>query len=30
LALKRLNAVVPGRWRQEFKPVDGPPGSKRL
>jgi hypothetical protein len=21
---------VPGRWRQEFKPVDPPPGSKRL
>jgi hypothetical protein len=28
--LQRLNAVVPGRWRQEFKPVDPPPGSKRL
>src|SRR5436305_2538909 len=28
--LQRLNAVVPGRWRQEFKHVDPPPGSKRL
>jgi len=28
--LQRLNAVVPGRWRQEFKPVDPPAGSKRL
>ena len=28
--LQRLNAVTPGRWRQEFKPVDPPPGSKRL
>jgi hypothetical protein len=28
--LQRLNAVVPGRWRQEFKPIDPPPGSKRL
>ena len=28
--LQRLNAVVPGRWRQEFQPVDPPPGSKRL
>jgi hypothetical protein len=28
--LQRLNAVVPGRWRQEFKSVDPPPGSKRL
>jgi hypothetical protein len=28
--LQRLNAVVPGRWRQEFKLVDPPPGSKRL
>jgi hypothetical protein len=28
--LQRLNAVVPGRWRQEFKPVDPPSGSKRL
>src|SRR5947208_5808591 len=28
--LQRLNAVVPGRWRMEFKPVDPPPGSKRL
>jgi hypothetical protein len=28
--LQRLNAVVPGRWRQEFKLLDPPPGSKRL
>src|SRR5947208_13851515 len=28
--LQRLNAVVPGRWRQEFTPIDPPPGSKRL
>src|SRR5438477_2540300 len=28
--LQRLNAVVPGRWRQEFRPIDPPPGSKRL
>src|SRR6202035_2312399 len=28
--LKRLTAVVPGRWRQEFKLIDPPPGSKRL
>jgi hypothetical protein len=28
--LQRLNAVVPGRWHQEFEPVDPPPGSKRL
>ena len=28
--LQRLNAVVPGRWRQEFRPVDPPPGAKRL
>lgn len=28
--LQRLNAVVPGRWRQEFRLVDPPPGSKRL
>jgi len=27
---QRLNAVVPGRWRQEFKSVEPPPGSKRL
>ena len=27
--LQRLNAVVPGRWRQEFKSIDPPPGSKR-
>src|ERR1035437_5430154 len=28
--LQRLNAVVPGRWRQEFNLLDPPPGSKRL
>src|SRR5437016_4480943 len=28
--LQRLNAVVPGRWQQEFKLVDPPSGSKRL
>jgi hypothetical protein len=28
--LQRLNAVVPGRWRMEFKPIDPTPGSKRL
>src|SRR5438067_4313901 len=28
--LQRLNAVVPGRWRQEFKLIDPPVGSKRL
>src|SRR6202035_750070 len=28
--LQRLNAVVPGRWHQEFRPVDPPPGSRRL
>jgi hypothetical protein len=28
--LQRLNAVVPGRWRMEFKPIDPPAGSKRL
>lgn len=28
--LQRLNAVAPGRWRQEFKLLDPPPGSKRL
>jgi hypothetical protein len=28
--LQRLNVVVPGRWRQEFKPIDPPPSSKRL
>jgi hypothetical protein len=28
--LQRLNAVVPGRWRQEFRSLDPPPGSKRL
>jgi hypothetical protein len=28
--LQRLNAVLPGRWRQEFRPVEPPPGSKRL
>jgi hypothetical protein len=28
--IQRLNAVVPGRWRQEFRLIDPPPGSKRL
>src|SRR5258707_12840897 len=28
--LQRLNAVAPGRWRQEFKLIDPPVGSKRL
>jgi len=28
--LQRLNAVVPGHWRQEFKLIDPPRGSKRL
>src|SRR5437763_4991093 len=28
--LQRLNTVVPGRWRQEFRLIDPPPGSKRL
>ena len=28
--LQRLNAVVPGRWRQEFRVLDPPPGAKRL
>src|SRR5207248_7081654 len=28
--LQRLNVVVPGRWRQEFKLLDPPPGAKRL
>jgi hypothetical protein len=28
--IQRLNAVVPGRWRQEFRLVDPPPGAKRL
>ncbi len=28
--IQRLNAVVPGRWRQEFRLVDAPPGAKRL
>ena len=28
--LQRLNAVAPGRWRQEFKLLEPPPGSKRL
>jgi hypothetical protein len=28
--LQRLNAVVPGRWRQEFRLLDPPPGAKRL
>jgi hypothetical protein len=27
---QRLNAVVPGRWRQEFKSIEPPHGSKRL
>jgi hypothetical protein len=28
--IQRLNAVVPGRWRQEFRLLDPPPGAKRL
>jgi hypothetical protein len=28
--IQRLNAVVPGRWRQEFRLLDRPPGAKRL
>ena len=28
--LQRLNAVVPGRWRQEFRTVEPPSGSKRV
>ena len=28
--LQRLNAVVPGRWRQEFTPIATPSGSRRL
>jgi hypothetical protein len=28
--IQRLNAVVPGRWRQEFRLTDPPPGAKRL
>jgi hypothetical protein len=28
--LQRLNALVPGRWRQEFRLLDPPPGAKRL
>jgi hypothetical protein len=28
--LQRLNAVVPGRWRQEFRLVDPPAGAKKL
>src|SRR5437660_10981351 len=28
--LQRLNAVVPGRWSMEFKPIDPPATSKRL
>jgi hypothetical protein len=28
--LQRLNAVVPGRWRMEFKLLEPPSGSKRL
>src|SRR5947209_15120204 len=27
--LQRLNAVVPGRWRQEFRLLDPPPGARR-
>src|SRR5437763_15635053 len=27
--IQRLNAVVPGRWRQEFPPSDRPPGARR-
>ena len=28
--IQRLNAVVPGRWRQEFHLIAPPPGSKRI
>src|SRR5437588_8879186 len=28
--LQRLNAVVPGRWRQEFRLLEPPPGARRL
>jgi hypothetical protein len=28
--LQRLNAVVPGRWRQEFFAVQPPPGAQKL
>ena len=28
--LQRLNAVVPGRWRQEFRALEPPPGARRL
>ena len=28
--LQRLNVVVPGRWRQEFTPIDPPAGAKKL
>jgi len=28
--IQRLNAVVPGRWRQGFQVIDPPPGSKRV
>ncbi len=28
--LQRLNTVVPGRWRQEFRSVEAPPGAKKL
>jgi hypothetical protein len=28
--IQRLNAVVPGRWRQEFRLLDTTPGAKRL
>jgi hypothetical protein len=28
--IQRLNAVVPGRWQQEFHLIDGAPGSMRI
>jgi hypothetical protein len=28
--IQRLNAVIPGRWRQEFRLLDPPPGAKKL
>jgi hypothetical protein len=28
--IQRLNTVVPGRWRQEFRLLDPPPGARRL
>jgi hypothetical protein len=28
--VQRLNALVPGRWRQEFRAVDPPPAAKEL